>query len=196
MPIDSPHRQLVTAISVISGGHSLGIEVKDPYSTVTRGCPSDISPCLADGGVSITVDGQVIDGLLTPTREVNVVDGIWVSASNLPVECRQFGADKIWARMYEEFLQGRRTLAAETFEEWLLKYDSHAAPGWCRKYVEERGLAHVQSNNAAFRILTPTVSVRLNVGVNYQGGEEVDWDWRRIPDLEFWQMDIGRKLRQ
>ena len=119
-----------------------------------------------------------------------MVDGIWVSASNLLVECRQFGADKIWARMYEEFFQGRRTLAAETFEEWLLKYDSHAAPGWCRKYDEERGLAHVQSNNAAFKILTPTVSVRLNVGVNYQGGGEVDWDGRRIPDLELWQMDI------
>ena len=57
LPIDFPHRQLVTAISVVSGGHSLGIEVKDPYSTVTGRCPSDISPCLADGGVSITVDG-------------------------------------------------------------------------------------------------------------------------------------------
>ena len=39
--------------------------------------------------------------------------------------------------------------------------------------------------------MTPAVTVRLNVGTNYQGGGEVDWDGHVLPDLEFWQMDVG-----
>lgn len=42
------------------------------------------------------------------SRHEHVAEGIAVSASNLPVECRQFGGDMIWARMYDEMLQGQR----------------------------------------------------------------------------------------
>lgn len=31
----------------------------------------------------------------------------------------------------------------------------------------------------------------LQVGGNTQGNGEVDWDGRVLPDLEFWQMDVG-----
>lgn len=57
MKEEFPDCQLVSAISLLSiDGHSLVIEVNDPYSTQTDGCPQDLSkPCLADGGVRIVL---------------------------------------------------------------------------------------------------------------------------------------------
>lgn len=52
-----------------------------------------------DGGNRFVVDGQEKDELSRPTRDEFVVDGIDVLASNLPVECRQFGGGRIWAQM-------------------------------------------------------------------------------------------------
>ena len=49
----------------------------------------------------------------------------------------------------------------------------------------------VQSNHAIFQIVTPPVTVRLNVGTSFQGNGELDWDGRVLPDLEFWQIDVG-----
>ena len=196
LPDEFPDRQLVTGLTVMSKGHSLVIEVENPYAIDTDGCPENVSPCLANGGLVISVDGKQQDGLLRFSRKVPVVaDGaISVSASNLPVECRQFGGDKIWARMYQEILveEGRRELHEnESLEDWILRYDHMAAPDWCVKYIEENDLADLQSNHAIFKIETPTVTVRLNAGVNYQGDGEQDWDGRALPDLEFWQMDVG-----
>ena len=66
-----------------------------------------------------------------------------------------------------------------------------AAPEWCMKYIAENSLADLQSTHAVFKIHTPAATVRLTVGVNYQGDGELDWDGRILPDLEFWQMDVG-----
>jgi len=66
-----------------------------------------------------------------------------------------------------------------------------AAPDWCAKYIAENSLADLQSTHAVFKVETSTVTVRLNAGVNYQGDGEQDWDGRVLPDLEFWQMDVG-----
>ena len=115
--------------------------------------------------------------------------------------CRQFGGDKIWARMCEEILQGTRQVAVgadrrqlgveELFEDWILRFDHMAAPDWCVQYIAHHDLAKVQSNHAIFKIVTPAVTVRLNVGTNFQGNGQLDWDGRVLPDLEFWQMDVG-----
>ena len=201
LPEDFPNRQLITGFSIISEGHSLVIEVKDPYDVSTDGCPSNMSPCLADGGLRAIVDGKEVYGLLRSSRNEYVADGIAVSASNLPVECRQFGGDKIWARMYDEIMQGkrhvdlgvdtRRVAVGELFEDWILGFDHMAAPDWCTQYIAHHHLADVQSNHAIFQIVTPAVTVRLNVGTNFQGNGELDWDGRVLPDLEFWQMDVG-----
>lgn len=130
--------------------------------------------------------------MLTSLRRESVADGITVSASNLPVECRYFGGDKIWATRFEEMVQGRRVLSVEEhFKDWVLIPKTMVAPEWCAKYINEHDLAHVQSNHAAFKIVTAAASVRLNVGTNYQGNGELDWDGRVPPDLEFWQMDLG-----
>eukprot|EP00903_Cladosiphon_okamuranus_P011803 g11091.t1 len=193
LPETFPDRQLMTSLSVMSEGHSLVIDVEDPYTIDTDGCPEDVSPCLANGGLRIVVDGQEVDELLRFSRQVPVADGtISLSASHLPVECRQFGGDGIWAHMYQEMLEGRRVLLAEeSLEDWILRYDHMAAPGWCVKYIVENDLADLQSTHAIVRIETTIVTLRLNAGVNFLGDGEVDWDGSVLPDLEFWQMDVG-----
>ena len=192
LPEEFPDRQLITGLSVLSKGHSLIIEVENPYDIDTNGCPPGISPCLANGGLRAIVDGEEVESLLRFSRDKYVVDGITVSASNLPAECRQFGGDKIWARLYDEMLKGTRALAdEEQFEDWILRFDDMAAPQWCTQYIEQHDLANLQSIHAVFKIVTPAVTVRLNVGTNYQDGGDLDWDGRVLPDLEFWQMDVG-----
>ncbi|CAM9475491.1 unnamed protein product [Hapterophycus canaliculatus] len=194
LPDEFPDRQLMTSLAVLSGGDSLVIEVENPYTIDTDGCPDGISPCLANGGLRIIVNGQEVDELLRYSKQVPVADGaMTVSASNLPVECRQFGGDRMWARLYQEMLDGRRQLlGGESLEEWILSYKHRmAAPDWCAKYITENDLADLQSNHAIFKIETSTVTVRLNAGINYQGNGELNWDGRVLPDLEFWQMDIG-----
>ena len=187
-----PNRQLVTGVSVISDGTSLVVEVKDPYTTLTSGCPIGEEVCLANGGLRAIVNGGEANHILIPTRDAYVTEAIDVSSSNLPVECRQFGGDKLWARMYAEMLLGRRQLRSESFEDWVLSFDQMAAPGWCAKYIAEHGLSEVQSIHAILKIMTPTgVDVRLNAGLGYQTYGELNWDGRVLPEMEFWQMDVG-----
>ena len=190
--VEFPDRQLITGLSVMSQGHSLVIEVINPYDVKTAGCPPNMSICLSNGGLRAVVDGEEVDSLLRFSKDEYVTDGIALSASNLPVECRQFGGDRIWARMYDEMLHGKRELAVEeTFEDWILRFDHMAAPDWCMQYIAQKDLAGVQSIYSVFKIMTSSVTVRLNVGTNFQGNGDVDWDGRVLPDLEFWQMDVG-----
>ena len=190
-----PDRQLVTGLAVISDGHSLVIEVKDPYSVATVGCLGVTTPCLADGALRVTSDGSEDIDLLHPMNGAVIHPGAMVlSASNLPTECTKFGGDKIWAEQFAEMqATSHRNLEDDdqSFEDWVVRSRSLAAPEWCAKFVAEHGLAQVQSKFATFKIQTTSVTVRLNVGVNYQGGGETDWDGRVLPDLEFWQMDVG-----
>lgn len=129
LPDEFPDRQLVTGLGIVSEGHSLAIEVKNPYTIDTDGCKG-VSPCLANGGLRAIVDGKEVDGVLPFSKGVYVTDDIAVSASNLSVECRQFGGDKIWAPMYDEMVHGKRNLLAESMEDWILKSLSMAAPKW------------------------------------------------------------------
>ncbi|MEP3106868.1 MAG: hypothetical protein ABJO54_07375 [Hyphomicrobiales bacterium] len=192
MPEEFPDRHFITGLSVLSEGHSLVIEVKNPYDIDTNGCPDETMPCLSDGGLRAVADGEEVGGFLHFSRDEHVVDGITVSASNLPAECRRFGRDKIWARMYDEMLQGTRQLATEeNFEDWILRVDDMAAPNWCAQYIDQHDIADLQSIDAVFKIVTPSGMVRLNVGTNSQGEDELEWDGRVLPDLKFWQMNVG-----
>ena len=192
LPKEFPDRQLITGMSVISNGNSLVLEVKDPYTTLTSGCSGVDGPvCLAAGGLRAIVNGKDNDHLLAPARDAPVADGIDISSSNLPVECQQFGGDKIWARMHEEMLKGRRQLRTQTFEEWILSFDQMTAPEWCAKYIAEHDISDVQSTYAILRVMTRSVHARLGVGIGYQTHGELNWDGRVLPDLEFWQMDVG-----
>ena len=176
-----PDRQLVTGVSVLSQGHSLVIQVKNPSHTATAGCANGVSPYLADGCLQVVVDGTQRPELLSPSRGLHLPGNMLLFASNLPVECRQFGGDKKWAHMYEEMLQDQRTLLTEDFEEWVLEHKDMAAHDWCTKYVAETGLSHVQSSHAVYKIETPYVTRRLNAGINSQSQGELSWDGRVLP---------------
>ena len=96
----------------------------------------DISTSLSNGGLRDVVDGEEVDCLLRFSRDEYVTGGIALSASNLPVKCRLFGRDKIWARMYDEMPHGKSELAVdETFEDWIVRFDHIAAPDWCTHVV-------------------------------------------------------------
>lgn len=190
LPLEVP--ELITGVSVLSAGHSLIIEVKNPYDVNTGGCPAGISPCLAKGGLRALVDGLEDDSILRPVREELVVEGINVSACNLPEECRHFIGDMIWAHLYEDMMPGKSELRVkDTFADWLLRFQTMAAPDSCARYIDLHGLKDVQSTYAVLKIVTSSSTVHLDVGINYQGNGEVNWDGRVLPDMEFWQMNIG-----
>ena len=156
----------------MSQGHSLVIEVTNPYDVNTDGCPPDMPPCLSNGGRRAMVDGKEVNDLVRFSRDEYVTDDIAVSASNLPVECRQIGGDKIWARMHSEMLQGQRKLALEEwFDNWILRFDHMAAPDRSAQYVAQEHLVDVQSIYCVFKIVTSFVTAGLNVGTNFQGNE-------------------------
>ena len=69
LPDKSPNRQLITGISVLSEGHSLVIEVKDPYNVSTQACNDHRTPCLGDGGLHMVVNGKDANHLLHPDRD-------------------------------------------------------------------------------------------------------------------------------
>ena len=116
------------------------------------------------------------------SRDDRVFDGLTLFTSTLPAGCRQFGGDKIWACMYDEMLQGSRQLTpAENFEKSIPRVDDMVAPDWSAKYIKQHDLADLQSTHSTFEIETSTVTVRLNVGTNSQGGGNLDWDGRVLP---------------
>lgn len=75
LPEEFPGRQLITGVSLVSaGGHSLVIEANNPYTTETAGCPPDrIVPCLAEGSLRITVDGEQTDSLVSPGEKIELL---------------------------------------------------------------------------------------------------------------------------
>lgn len=201
MPEEFPGRQLISAVSVLSndGYSSLVVEVTDPYTTATNGCPHDLSvPCLADGGVRILVDGEASTILQAPAVNVRLPgrSPVVVSAANLPAECRPFGGDRIWATQFKQSMANQRGLRLDSVSlgEWILQPHSLAAPTWCAKYLEEggsAGLLSTSSEHATIRVETPKASVRINVGVNYQDLETAPDGTVLVPELEFWQTDLG-----
>lgn len=191
LPEEFPHRQLVTGLSVLFGEHSFVVEASNPYTAGTSGCTLDISPCLASGVLTFAVDNDqpaALTGFLDGARLHN---GVVLSATNVPLECGQFGGGSISATTREDTLLEERSLVGETFEEWVLKFRDMGAADWCAKYVTERALADVQSTHTMLRIETPLATVRVTVGPNYRGSGENNWNGQTLSDLDVWQMGIG-----
>ena len=202
MPEEFPDRQLISAVSVLTdnGLHSLVAEVKNPYTTTTSGCPDDLSvPCLADGGLRILVDGEESAAMQAPAKNVRLPGGspIVVSVANLRAECPIFGGDLIWATKFGEIMSDHRNLrspGAVSFADWILQPDTLAAPTWCAKFLEEGGdygLLSTRAEHATLRVETPAATVRINVGVNYQDLKTAPDGTVLVPELEFWQADLG-----
>ncbi|CAN0093186.1 unnamed protein product [Ectocarpus fasciculatus] len=196
LPEEFPNRQLLSGVSLLTAdGHSLVIEVKNPYSIATKGCPSHA--CLADGSLRILVDGHESESLQTPGEDIVLPGDVVVSSANLPVECRPFGGDRIWAaqRAAMDTAIDHRSLRGHTpFVDWLLASETMVSPAWCAKFVRGNGpagMSEVQSNHAIFRIETPTVTIRVNIGINYQDSKTDGDGSVLIPELEFWQTDLA-----
>ena len=71
--------------------HSIVIEVADPHS-LDSACPAGVSPCLADGALTVLLDGE--ESLLAPGTVV-LGEDVEISAANLPGACRSFGFEKV-----------------------------------------------------------------------------------------------------
>lgn len=203
MPKEFPDRQLVSAVSIITQGHSLVVEVKNPYTIETGPCTVGDHglPCLANGALQLSLDGETLSELQYP-GEVNDLPGdMTIFAANLPAECQPFGGDRIWAAQYAEIMRAaHRSLRSINFSNWILEADTLAAPTWCEKFLNEKrleGLLRVQSNHAIFRVQTPTATLRINFGINHQDlVTGPDGHTVIVPQLEFWQGDIGVERRQ
>ena len=92
-PVPSvPEITYITGISVKTMDadgleHTIVISVTDPHSLESE-CPYGRSPCLADGALSVDIDGEA--ALLAP-GEVTLGPDVAIAAVNLPGACRSFG---------------------------------------------------------------------------------------------------------
>ena len=195
-----PNRQLVSAISLLNNnGHTLVIEVNDPYSTQTVGCPKESSaPCLADGGVRLFVDGEAHGANKYPGQPSNLSGRVAVSAANLSPECRPFDGDRIWAAQVETATAARpslRTVKPVTpFKQWILEGDTLADPTSCAKLLGEvgaEGLLTAPGNLMTARIEMKAAIIRVNIGVgSFKLGAGPDGSLLDS-EMNVWQTDLG-----
>lgn len=118
-----PDITYITGLSVITTDgegqeHSIVISVKDPHS-LESACPVEGSPCLADGALSVTLDGE--EKLFAPGT-VALGEAVTVSAANLPGACRSFGFEQYWEKKMLEYagMHGRRLATEQSMAEWIL----------------------------------------------------------------------------
>lgn len=192
MPNDFPDRQFITGVAILSHGHSFVIEVKEPYNVKTPGCADDWnSPCLADGGILTSIDGQRVDFLNCPDKDLHLPGDIELSSTNLPRECSEFGGRNMWAHSQKNVLQGRQLISAETFEDWLLRLTHMAAPEYCAMFMKTSNIFRVQSEEAILRIVTPTAVVRVSAGINHRRADKTDSFVHDLSEFDFWEMGVG-----
>lgn len=200
-PVPSmPEITYITGLSVVTADaegvdHSIVIEVTNPRS-LESACHDGVSPCLADGALTVTIDGS--EQLLQPGT-VSVAQDVTVSAANLPGECRSFGFEKYWERKKLEYAQatGRRLSGEQSMGEWIVGDPTATNMKECMEYVAkataggEEGLFEHQSEHASFQIVTPTATVRLSHGKLHQLPMRDPTDRFDLPDHLTWQMNLG-----
>lgn len=210
-----PEITYITGISLITADadgddHSIAISVSNPQS-LDSSCPSGMSPCLADGALSVTIDGE--NALATPGSAVPG-PGVGISAVNLPGACRSFGFEKYWER---KMLDGIRVGQASSYEsqnlaepsadytgatadqgmsEWVLGDPTAANMMECAAYVSQSigadgGLFAHQSEHASFKVSTPTATVRVSHGRQHQVAMRDPTDRYELPAHLTWQMNIA-----
>eukprot|EP00752_Nemacystus_decipiens_P018442 g16533.t1 len=197
---DLPEITYITGISVMTTGedglqHTIIIQVTDPYS-LDSACPMGVSPCLADGALTVEIDGE--ESLLAPGA-VSLAPDVAISAVNLPGGCRSFGFEKYWERKRLEYAQvgGRKLGVAagvEAMADWILGDPTATNMAECIEYVAaagESGLFDHESEHASFKILTPLGTVRLNHGRLHQLPMRDPTDQFDLPEHLTWQMNLA-----
>jgi len=200
-PVPSlPEITYITGLSVLTTDaegfdHSVIIEVTDPQS-LESACPAGVSPCLADGALSVFIDGS--ETLLKP-GVVSVASGISVSAANIPGACRSFGFEKYWEQKQLEsaLATGRRLSTEHGMAEWILDDPTVTNMADCMEYVAtatangDAGLFDHQSEHTLFHIAMPTATIRLSHGRLHQVPMRDPTDSFDLPDHTTWQMNMA-----
>lgn len=198
LPEIFPDHHLITGIALISDGrHFVIIEVADPLD-LSPSCmvgPQG-EPCSADGALHVTVDGQDVLQRPGTFRFDGEID---ITAANLLLECQRFSKNRMWVEMPKAqklMCPESRTLRRTTISltDWLLVDSMMIAPPWCEKYLKELDgdlsqLTQHHSQHAVFRVGTPDLSTRVNVGMN-SAVEQVVPGGGIVPASSFWQMDV------
>eukprot|EP00752_Nemacystus_decipiens_P008269 g7394.t1 len=195
---DLPEITYITGLSVLTTDangfdHSIVIEVQNPH-TMDSCCPADASPCLAEGSLRVTLDGE--EALLAPGT-VSLSPDVQVSAVNLPGACRSFGFEKYWElKQLQNARIGRRLGERLGMGEWILADPTATNMDECMEYVaranlEDGGLFAHQSEHASFQIVTPAATVRLSHGRLHQIATRDPTDQYDLPDHLTWQMNMA-----
>lgn len=212
---DLPDITYITGISLIAADkdgieHSIAISVNNPHS-LDSSCPSSMPSCLADGALSVVVDGE--KSLAAPGTEVPGL-GMKISAVNLPGACRSFGFEKYWERkMLEQVRVGQASEfwshnAAESTDhdafvtdtqdmsEWILGDPTATNMMECAAYVArsanvDGGIFHHQSEHASFKVSTPHATIRVSHGRLHQVRMRDPADRYDLPDHLTWQMNLA-----
>lgn len=169
--------------------------VENPHSLDSE-CPAGVSPCLANGALTILLDDEEV----TTPGESLLGSGVSFGAVNLPGECRPFGFEKYWAQKVREAeggsgSAGRRLEEASTMSmaEWILSDTLATNRKECKAWVEgaSGAIFDHQSEHVSFQLSTPTFAVRLNYGKLHQVAMRDPSDQFDLPDHTTHQMNIG-----
>ncbi|CAN0210111.1 unnamed protein product [Scytosiphon promiscuus] len=202
-PVPSmPEITYITGVSLITADpdgveHTIVIEVTNPH-TLESSCPEGVSPCLADGALTVEVDGSEV---LVAPGTVAVGPEVVISAINLPGACRSFGFEKYWDRKKLEFAQAGRKLnligGMQDMGDWILSDPTITNAAECAEYVAystaagSRGLFNHESEHSLFQIVTPSGLVRLSHGRLHQLPMRDPTDQFDLPEHLTWQMNLA-----
>ena len=192
-----PDITYITGLSVLTTDHDgfehvMVISVKNPHS-LQSACPMEQSVCLADGALSVVLDGK--EALVVPGTAM-LAPGVEISAVNIPGECRSFGFEQYWERKKMEARVGRRLLEEENMGDWILGDPTVTNMKECIEYVAAamangNDLFDHQSEHASFRIVTPKATIRLSHGKLHQVAMRDPTDQFDLPDHLTWQMNLA-----
>lgn len=136
-------------------------------------------------------------------RQVELGSGVYLSALNLPGECRPFGHQKYWLKKDAKAdVSASRRLRAEgrlrkAFPPglWIKKDLYRTDPEACDNYVREASAAGTlfehQSEHASLQITAPSVSLRVNIGKAHQKAVRDPTDSFDIPDHEAYRINLA-----
>ncbi|CAM9792957.1 unnamed protein product [Choristocarpus tenellus] len=188
----------ITGIGMVLTGndgenHTVVITVENPENLQPK-CPKEEVPCIADGALSVIVDGDK-----ARLGKVSLGGGVSIVAVNLPGECRPFGFERYWlekSKLSEQIVvdQSRRLFSDVPMEDWILNETKQTNPVECEEYVLKAAadgtLFDLQSEHTSFQITSPELSLRINHGKIHQVAMRDPTDKFDLPDHIAYQMNI------